>query len=165
MKIPTAEAFRSQLVIAEQRQLYDYWLDKSDGNFMPSRKDICPSHFPRLLPFISLVERDTEAGRFKIRLSGTRLREIYEREVTGCYVEELGCVDRPDYWSVTYDQIANSARPAQGAVRGPSGTKDHLVQFWIRLPLGNDQGEVEMILAYDRFVPAVEMSELQTNCA
>lgn len=165
MKIPTAEAFRSQLVIAEQRQLYDYWLDKSGANHMPARNDICPSHFPRLLPFISLVERDEEAGRYKVRLSGTRLREIYEREVTGCYVEELGCVDRPDYWSDTYDQIVSSARPAQGVVRGPSGAKDHLVQFWIRLPLGSQHGEVEMILAYDRFVPAMEMSELQTNCA
>lgn len=165
MKVPTAEAFRSQLVIAEQRQLYDYWLEKSGDNFMPSRGDICPSHFPRLLPFISLVERDKAAGRFKIRLSGTRLREIYDREVTGCYVEELDCVDQPDYWSGAYEQIVQSARPAQGVVRGPSGAKDHLVQFWLRLPLGSAAGEVEMILAYDRFVPAMEMSELQTNCA
>lgn len=165
MKVPTVEAFRSQLVIAEQRQLYDYWLEKSGDSFIPSRKDISPSHFPRLLPFVSLIERDKEVGRFKIRLSGTRLREIYEREVTGCYVEELGCVDRPDYWSVTYEQIVNTARPAQGVVRGPSVTTDHLVQFWLRLPLSSGGSDVDMILAYDRFVPAMEMSELQTNCA
>lgn len=165
MKVPTAEAFRSQLVIAEQRQLFDYWVEKSGGRFMPSRRDICPSHFPRLLPFISLVERDRQADRFKIRLSGTRLREIYEREITGCFVEELDCVDQPDYWCGTYAQIVKSARPAQGVVRGPCGTKDHLVQFWLRLPLGSDEGGVDMILAYDRFVPALEMSELQTNCA
>ncbi len=163
MKVPTAEAFRSQLVIAEQRQLFDYWLEKAGDNFMPTRRDISPSHFPRLLPFVSLIEREDD--RFKIRLSGTRLREIYNREVTGCYVEDLGCMDKPDYWSIAYEQIVSSARPAQGVVRGPSKTTDHLVQFWLRLPLGSHEGEVDMILAYDRFVPAMEMSELQTNCA
>ena len=152
-------------MIAEQRQLFDYWLEKCGAGTMPARKDISPAHFPRLLPFISLVDYDPAEQTFKIRLAGTRMREIYDREITGCCVQELDCAEQPDYWLCAYRQIVASAGPAQGVVRGPRGAKDHLVQFWLRLPLGAPSGEVHMILAYDRFVPAVEMSELQTICA
>jgi len=45
-------AFRAQLVVPEQRQLYDYWIDKADGRPMPERCDIHPAHIPRLLSFL-----------------------------------------------------------------------------------------------------------------
>jgi hypothetical protein len=40
-------------------------------------------------------------------------------------------------------------------IRGPRMGKDHLVQFWLRLPLSSDGISVNMILCYDAFVAAV----------
>jgi hypothetical protein len=76
---------RAQLVIPEQRQLYDYWTDRSRNRPMPERKDISPADIPRLLPWISLIDVEKSPRRYRVRLAGTRLREVYDREsvITG----------------------------------------------------------------------------------
>jgi hypothetical protein len=152
---PTHAAFRAQLVIPEHRQLYDYWVERSAGRRMPQRRDISPAHFPKLLPYVSLVE--IANGRYRIRLAGTRLRDIYDCETTGLYLDELDWGDKRDYWLAAYRRIAAEGKPAQGAVRGPRTQKEHLVQFWLKLPLAVDADRVGMILCYDAFVPAVEV--------
>jgi hypothetical protein len=145
-------AFRAQLIIAEQRQLYDYWAAIALGRSMPSRHDISPAHFPRLLPYISLLERT--AGRLKVRLAGTRLRDIYEREITGLFLDEIDWGEKKAYWEAVYEHVTKTLRPAQGVVRGPRLNKDHLVQFWLRLPLFHDGHPAGMILCHDTFVSA-----------
>jgi hypothetical protein len=149
-------AFRAQLVIAEQRQLYDYWLARAAGRPMPERCDISPRDFPRLLPFVSLIDVEPMTGRCKVRLAGTRLRDIYDRETTGLYVDDLDWGDKRDYWLTAYARILNDGKPAQGVVRGPRMQKDHLVQFWLRLPLSHADGRVGMVLSYDMFQSASE---------
>ena len=149
-------AFRAQLVIAEHRQLYDYWLARAAGRPMPQRSDISPAHFPRLLPFVSLVEVDSEA-RYKVRLAGTRLREIFDCETTGLFLDEMDWGDKRDYWLAAYHRIAAEGKPAQGVVRGPRTEKEHLVQFWLKLPLTHGGDKVGMILCYDAFLPGSEV--------
>lgn len=151
-------AFRAQLVIAEQRQLYDYWLERAGDRPMPDRRDISPAHFPRLLPFISLIEVERPSGRYRIRLAGTRLREIYDRETTGLYLEDLDWGDNRDYWQAAYARIVKDAKPAQGVIRGPCLNQEHLVQFWLRLPLSHGDRSAGMILSYDAFLPASDMA-------
>jgi hypothetical protein len=150
-------AFRAQLVIPEHRQLYDYWIERADARRMPDRRDISPAHFPRLLPHVSLIEIGSETGRYRIRLAGTRLRDIYDCETTGLYLDELDWGDKRDYWLAAYHRIAAEGKPAQGAVRGPRTHKEHLVQFWLKLPLTVGGDRVGMILCYDAFVPAAEI--------
>jgi PAS domain len=149
-------AFRAQLVIPEQRQLYDYWVARAGGRAMPDRSDISPSDFPRLLPFVSLIDIERSSGRCKVRLAGTRLRDIYDRETTGLYVDDLDWGDKRDYWLAAYARILDDGKPAQGVVRGPRVQKEHLVQFWLRLPLGVEGGRVGMVLSYDMFQSASE---------
>jgi hypothetical protein len=156
---PTPKAFKAQLVIPEQRQLYDYWLSKKRQDCLPHRADISPSDFPRLLPFVSLIDCEIESGRFRVRLAGTRLREVYDCEITGRYVDEFDPGTRQDYWLKAYRRLVSTALPAQGVVRGPQDSKDHLVQFWLRLPLAGHNGDVGMILAIDSFVPALELPD------
>lgn len=145
-------AFRAQLVIAEQRQLYDYWAESAAGRAMPARGDISPAHFPRLLPNVSLIER--VGSRLKVRLAGTRLRDIYDREITGLHLDEIDWGDKRPYWQAVYDHIQSTFRPAQGVIRAPGLDKDHLVQFWLRLPLSYGGRLASMILCYDIFVAA-----------
>lgn len=152
---PTQGAFRAQLILAEQRQLYDYWLGLAGSRPMPDRSEIEPAQFHRLLPFISILER--VGDRLRVRLAGTRLRDIYERETTGHFLDELEWQGRETYWSAVYDHIRTTGRPAQGAVRGPRVNKDHLVQFWLRLPLSLDEEHGRMILCHDTFVSALNV--------
>lgn len=162
---PTPEAFRAQLIIPDHRELFDYWRDKARTGKLPSRSDISPAHFPRLLPFISLIDYETATDRFRIRLAGTRLREVYECEITGHYIDELDLGTQKSYWMSVYQQIAATAQPAQGVVRGPRKSKEHLVQFWLRLPLASSNGRVGMVLSHDAIIPAVEMPDHQAALA
>ncbi|WP_137389949.1 PAS domain-containing protein [Rhodoligotrophos defluvii] len=146
--------------MTEQRQLYDYWAARA-GDRLPGRRDINPADFPKLLPGISLIDVMATDQRFRVRLAGTRLREIYEREITGLYLDELDWGDRRDYWVSAYERVVGTGRPAQGVVRGPRASKEHLVQFWLRLPLSSDARRIDMILCHDAFVPAMDLSTSQ----
>ena len=153
-------SFRAQLVVPEQRQLYDYWVEKACGRSMPGRLDIHPAHFPRLLPNISLVEVTAPGGNCRVRLAGTRLRDVYDREITGLDVDDLDWGDKRDYWLAAYRRTIEEGKPTQGVVRGPRVNKEHLVQYWLKLPLccmtGNSVG---MLLCLDMFQSATDNEE------
>jgi hypothetical protein len=159
-------AFRTQLVVPEQRQLYDYWLEKSADRKMPQRSDIKPEQIPRILPGISLLDVADECGKSRVRLAGTRLREIYDREITGLCIEDLDWGDKRDYWLASYRRTIDAGIPTQGILRGPCHHKEHLVQYWLRLPLAApDDNGVGMVLCYDYFMPASERLEDQRIAA
>lgn len=150
-------AFKAQLVVPEQRQLYDYWVEKAQDRAMPERRDINPAHFPRLLPNISLVDIDAAGGECRIRLAGTRLRDVYDREITGLRVDDLDLGSRRDYWMAAYRRTIEEGKPTQGVIRGPRVNKEHLVQYWLKLPLGRSgSAGVGMLLCLDHFQPAID---------
>jgi hypothetical protein len=156
---PSRIAFRAQLVIPEQRQLFEYWLDRAAGAAMPARRDIRPADIPHLLPNISLLDILRSPCRFRFRLAGTRVRDIYDREVTGLYLEDIDWGAQVDYWRTAHERVADTGRPAQGVVRSLRGSKDHLVHFWLRLPLVTEGPEPSMILGYDVSVPVSQMPD------
>lgn len=145
--------FRAQLVLPEQRLIFDYWLEKAAGRSMPDKNDICPTEIPRHLPLVSLIEIETEPMNFKFRLAGTRTRDIYQQEVTGMRMTEFTEAQNRDYWLSAHERIANTGRPAQGILRGPEQSRDHLVQYWIRLPLAVDGIGPKLIFGFDKCIP------------
>lgn len=151
--MPSELAFRAQLVLREQREIFDYWKRCARGNLMPARSDIDPVAIPHLLPGLSLLH--VEPGRVdaRYRLAGTRVREIYGIEVTGKCIFDLDFKDKTSYWRAAYSRVIEDGVPMQGAVRGPVAARDHLVLFWLRLPLGEVGGPVDRILGYDAAVP------------
>jgi hypothetical protein len=157
--------FRAQLVVPEQRQLFDYWVEKSGGRSMPDRSDISPCHFPRMLPGVSLIEVQPETLRLRIRLAGTRLREIYDREVTGCYIDDLDWGDKRDYWMAAFDRTVTERKPSQGVLRGPRLHKEHLVQHWLKLPLSMGADSVGMLLCFDSFQSAIDAGSTEIASA
>jgi len=160
-------AFRAQLIVPEQRQLYDYWLEKAAGRIMPERQDIHPADIPRLLPHLSLIEVLPEDGRCRIRLAGTRLRDVYDREITGLYIDDLEWGDKRDYWLAAFRRTIEERKPSQGVVRGPRLNKEHLVQYWLKLPLclNGGGGSVRMMLCLDYFQPAADDNQLAPAAA
>lgn len=120
---------------------------------MPSRTEISPGDIPELLPLLSLIDVEHESSRFRVRLAGTSLYDIYNGEITGKYVDELGWGQNRNYWQTAYSRVVDARSPAQGIVKAPPHLCDHLIQFWLRLPMSNDSKRVNMILSYDAFIP------------
>lgn len=150
------KAFRAQLVVPEQRQLFDYWLAKAGTASMPCRADIVPGEIPRMLSGISLVEVRDAIGKARVRLAGTRLREIYDREITGLTLDDLDWGDKRDYWLAAFERTIADGLPTQGVVKGPRLHKEHMVQYWLRLPLRLAGTGVGMVLCFDYFMSATD---------
>ncbi|MBL4596400.1 MAG: PAS domain-containing protein [Robiginitomaculum sp.] len=148
--------FRSQLVFDKQRVLFDYWQSKCTDEALPRRSDISPLDFVPFLPMVSLIEVGGEphARDYQVRLAGTGLYTVYHREITGMKLEEIHEAKSGDYWRRVLDVLVARKKPACGAM----GANDHLAQFWMRLPLRDQTGAVNMILAYDVFTPLSALS-------
>lgn len=142
-------AFRAQLVTQGQRELFDYWLRSAGQRPMPVRSDLDPLKVPRLLPHLGLIDLRDGVGQGLFRLAGTRLRDIYGQEITGKRIEEVFSGDCASYWSRIHRRVAEKGAPAHGVVRGPAEGRDHVVLFWLRLPLSEDGARVDRILCHD----------------
>jgi hypothetical protein len=150
----SGRAFRAQLVIQGQRELFDYWLEAAGARRMPARSDLDPLKVPRLLPSIGLIDVRSGLDSACFRLAGTRLHEIYGQEITGKRASEVFAGESGDYWRRVHDRVVEAGQPLNGVVRGPAKGRDHIVLFWLRLPLSEDGGQVDRILCYDLAGPA-----------
>ncbi|MGH6736114.1 MAG: PAS domain-containing protein [Methyloceanibacter sp.] len=145
----SGRAFRAQLVTQGQRELFDYWLQSAGHRPMPARSDLDPLKVPRLLPHLGLIDLRDGVDQGLFRLAGTRLRDIYGQEITGKRIGEVFSGDCAAYWRRIHGRVARERVPAHGVVRGPAEGRDHVVLFWLRLPLSEDGGQVDRILCHD----------------
>ena len=146
-------AFRAQLVVQGQRELFDYWLRSAGSRRMPARSDLDPLKVPRLLPHIGLIDVRDGVDDASFRLAGTRLHEIYGQEITGKRAGDVFSGERADYWQRVHASLMAKGSPLTGVVRGPAKGRDHIVLFWLRLPLSEDGALVDRILCYDVAAP------------
>lgn len=146
---PSASAARSH------EELFAYWASLRRGGRLPSRADISPRDFKRLLPTVSLIDvrrLDDGAADYRLRLAGTGLYSVYGREITGRALTDVYSAKAADYWRGELDKVVQSRRPGVGchslAWRGAA----HMSLLWMRLPLASDGARVDMILGYDAVV-------------
>jgi hypothetical protein len=147
-------AFRAQVILREQRELYDYWRACAQSRPIPSRFDIDPVAIPHLLPGLSLIDARLDLDSLRYRLAGTRVGEIYGAEITGRAVFEIGFQHKREYWRSVYRKVMSDQIPMQGALRGPAAGREHLLLLWLRLPLSGLTDAVERILGYDAALPS-----------
>jgi hypothetical protein len=103
--------FRAQLLLEEQRRLYDVWTSAAGANAMPSRESFQPRAFGPLLPFISLVEvQDGQANR--IRVAGSALRDVFGGDPEMC-LRQIGASGAAD----TIVRVAMDGKPACGVAQ------------------------------------------------
>lgn len=150
-------AFRAQLVFREQRQIYDYWQSCAGLRQMPSRKDIDPCSMRKYLPQISLIDIGDGMKSAKVRLAGSRLRDVYGFELTGKCLGDLEWGEKRPYWQAVYRDILKKGAPQGGSISGPLCRREHVKLFWLRLPLSQDGESVNMILCHDIAVSGVSV--------
>jgi hypothetical protein len=133
--------FRAQLLLEEQRRLYDVWASAAGAQIMPTRESFQPRAFGPLLPFISLIEvQDGLATR--VRVAGSALRDVFGTDPRDC----LGVAKAPGAGD-TIARVIADCRPSCGVAPAltAGGTG---VRFWLRLPLGSDQN-VQAVIGLD----------------
>ena len=133
--------FRAQLLLEEQRRLYDVWASAAGAHIMPTRESFQPRAFGPLLPFISLVEVQAEHGT-RVRVTGSALRDVFGACPRACLGQATaqGAAD-------TIARVIQDCRPVCGVAPAltAGGTG---VRFWLRLPLGLGQN-VHAVIGLD----------------
>src|SRR5262245_34881935 len=94
----SGRAFRAQLVLKGQRELFDYWRFSAGRRQMPARSDLDPLKIPRLLPDIGLIEVKGAIDDARFRLAGTRLHQVYGQEITGKPACDVFAGEQAGYW-------------------------------------------------------------------
>ena len=145
----SGRAFRAQLVTRGERDLFDYWRGSAGTRRMPARSDLDPLKVPQLLPYLGLIDVRNGLDQACFRLAGTRLWDVYGQEITGKRVDDVFLGERANYWRRIHERIISLCEPLHGVVRGPAQGRDHIVLFWLRLPLSEDGGRVDRILCHD----------------
>ncbi len=134
--------FRAQLLLEEQRRLFDVWTSAAGCASMPTKESFQPRAFGPLLPFISLIDtKNCDLAR--VRVAGSALRDIFGSDPRDCLVES----GLPGSFE-TIQRVVQDKRPACGVAPSEVGINGHSVRFWLRLPLG-DCDEVEAVIGLD----------------
>jgi hypothetical protein len=149
-------AFRAQLATQGQRELYDYWRQTAGSRLMPARSDINPFSVPKLLPCVGLIDLTEGLGEARFRLAGTQLRDVYGEEITGKRIDRVFAGACANYWRDIHARVVEEGLPLHGGVSGPAPGRDHIVLFWLRLPLSQDGIKVDRILCYDTAAAPIE---------
>jgi hypothetical protein len=134
--------FRAQLLLEEQRRLYDVWLSAADTLNMPTREAFQPRAFGPLLPFISLIE--VQNGQIsRVRVAGSALRDVFGT----CPLSSLKQASGQGAGD-TIARIVQDRRPACGVAPKVNDQGGTGVRFWLRLPIGFDNN-VEAVIGLD----------------
>ncbi len=148
-------------MLGDQREVYEYWQRLRGMATTPSRQDFRPAEIVRRLPMVSLVELSSCSRRFRFRLAGTGLRDMYGEEITGRFLTDIPFGEQAGFWRDVYEGVARTAAPAHGYARLAWRDRPAMMQAWLRLPLAGPDGRVSTILGYDRFLPIERLAPRQ----
>ncbi|PZQ62487.1 MAG: histidine kinase [Phenylobacterium zucineum] len=144
---PPAAAIRAH------EEMFSYWNSLKGAAPAPSRGKIDPGHMKRLLPTVSLMDVLRGDGLdYRVRLAGTGLYGVYAREITGLTLAEIYNSAAAEYWRHELSKVVHEGKPGVGVHSLSWRGASHLSIVWLRLPLMNEAGEVNMILGYDAVV-------------
>jgi hypothetical protein len=121
-----------------------YWRKRRGDRPMPARRDFDPAEVPSLLPHLQLI--DIVAGRFRYRLVGTELVQMFGRDYTGEFADELFHGPRSQMICEVYSAVCEARQPMFLRNRYLTTKNLDLIANRLYLPLSEDACQVNMIL-------------------
>jgi hypothetical protein len=135
------------------QQFHRHWLRLCSDSLLPSRADIDPANFKRILPNVIIAGIEHDPFRVRYRLCGTRVAEFCGN-LTGRYLDDIGGAD---LWSAAaylqqYQIAVREGRPVFSVdwMRGEFGARHHFqTGIW---PLASDGRTVDMCIAVEDYL-------------
>ena len=148
---PTQAAVLSALSHPEHIWLHDYWLKRKPQGGVPSRRDIDPTDFPRLLPRVAVIGVDLGHDglhcQYRYRLAGTEIVARAGRDPTGKTFAELYEGDYLRRAQALYDGLRDAAEPYFSRRAFPvEGAEGTLTYDRLILPLAADHRRIDQFL-------------------
>jgi hypothetical protein len=135
------------------KAMYGYWKSKCRGDAPPRRADIDPLEFPRLLPYITLVEVVADERRYVYRLVGTKEVEVRGRDPTGKSVIDGFFGPSLDDALRCYDTVVATRLPFYDDVPYITPDRRYSDDETLFLPLSEDGEAVNRIMVFATVTP------------
>lgn len=131
------------------QEIFDYWMSRRSGDRLPSRKDIDPTDIRKVLGHIALIEvvPGTQRPRFRYRLWGTRVTELYGRDYTGYMLDEVIIPTAREKIQEVFEWVIENRKPHFWQIPVPAENRDFVSNRRLLLPLAGDGRHVDMLLA------------------
>lgn len=135
------------------KAMYAYWKSKCQGDRLPRRADIDPLDFPRLLPYITLVEVVADERRYVYRLVGTKEVEVRGRDPTGKSVLDGFFGPSLDDALSCYDTVVATSRPFYDDAPYVTPDRRYSDDETLFLPFSEDGETVNRIMVFATVTP------------
>lgn len=128
---------------------YEYWLQKRDqsSRSLPGRQHLDPVEMKDFLPHVVLIDvvRDGAYQRFRSRLNGTHVTDIFDRDGTGKYIEHIGYLHVFDEFYRRFSAVVDEKALVYGVSSSPVRHLDVVDYEHLTLPLASDGHTVDML--------------------
>lgn len=131
------------------RLFYEYWLSKlGPGGALPGRQHIDPGEMRAFLPHVLLldVERLTGRYRYRHRLVGTHIVDLFGAELTGSYVDQGALATSYPLIYERLSRVVETGRPVYGVEPVPISHREFIQFEHLTVPLARDGTTVDMLL-------------------
>jgi len=153
------EAFRFDATLefdrAELNRLRDIWKEKAAARGFATRADFdarTMKPFMRNVSILDVVAQSDGRRRYRYRYFGSSIVEVFG-EQTGHFIEEFIPPDKMARWTAGHDLVVLSGRPLRFRIAYNSPHINYLSSESLVLPLGDDQGTINMLLCCIYFGP------------
>lgn len=165
-----AADFAHQLVLQQQRRLFEHWLDMGDNGGVwqagawPARNGIRPAAIRDLLANVLIIEPRPMPQGLRVRLAGSGLWEIHGGEITGQTLHEGFGSRHGGHWRRIHERLLEHPLPDCGHLIDQSRMN---IVFWLRLPISAEKGGAPWLLGLDIALPIskagglVDMEEME----
>ncbi len=136
-----------------QQKVLEAWRKRLCGRSFITCGEIDIPAINRELAYISVLS--CEDGRFRFRLAGTGLHQVFGGEARGKAADDIEACRGGLMWGELATRALLRAIPVSGAERLMDGS----IHFWLRLPMSSDGSEVDMVLCHDRYLPAEALAD------
>lgn len=139
------EAAKSPVIVAG----YEYWLQKRalSRRSLPGRQHLDPVEMKAFLPHVVLIDvvREGTHCRFRNRLNGTHVTNIFGRDGTGKFIEHIGYLHVFDDLYRRFAAAVDEKALVYGTSPSPVQKLDFMEYEHLTLPLATDGHTVDML--------------------
>lgn len=130
------------------RLFFDYWKSKCAPGRLPGRGDIEPLEMVAFLPYVILLDVERRAGdwRFRYRLVGTEVVNLFGHDPTGRYLDEAALPQRYPQVHGRLASVVESKRPYYAILPVPLPNRDSVYAEILTVPMASDGVTVDLLL-------------------
>lgn len=127
---------------------HQFWCDLSEGGYKPTRADIRPSNLKQFLNRVVLMDVVPTNQDFglKVKLIGTHVTAFYG-ELSGMDIHDMENKEAAKRIYKSCATMLKQSEPVLSVISGISEDKVHLEAYALYMPLYNDAGKIDKIMA------------------